>query len=155
VCDRPLLLVAAGDAINTLKCCCCRGTFCCQVLLFTYTCVAVFAVVLLSPVAAAAAAAGAATHLCAGFPREHNWVLHGPENDRTLGMRNWLAYNLARRMGRYASRTRYFELFLNTVSAASRVSNAFVTMAAARVFVLSRIAFVQLWRSNCSGSLQC
>ncbi|KAF6264711.1 coth protein-domain-containing protein [Scenedesmus sp. NREL 46B-D3] len=49
-----------------------------------------------------------------GFPREHNWVLHGPENDRTLGMRNWLAYNMGRQMGRYASRTRYFELFLNT-----------------------------------------
>jgi hypothetical protein len=52
----------------------------------------------------------------AGFPREHNWVLHGPENDRTLGMRNWLAYGMLRQMGRYASRTRYFELFLNTVS---------------------------------------
>ncbi|WIA37032.1 hypothetical protein OEZ86_014016 [Tetradesmus obliquus] len=49
-----------------------------------------------------------------GFPREHNWVLHGPENDRTLGMRNWLAYGIGRRMGRYASRKRYFELFLNT-----------------------------------------
>jgi hypothetical protein len=45
-------------------------------------------------------------------------VLHGPENDRTLGMRNWLGYNMARWMGRYASRTQYFELFLNTVGAA-------------------------------------
>jgi hypothetical protein len=42
-------------------------------------------------------------------------VLHGPENDKTLGMRNWLALNLARRTGRYASRTRYFELFLHAV----------------------------------------
>lgn len=42
-------------------------------------------------------------------------MLHGPENDRTLGMRNWLGYNMARWMGRYASRTQYFELFLNTV----------------------------------------
>jgi hypothetical protein len=31
-------------------------------------------------------------------------------------MRNWLGYNMARWMGRYASRTKYFELFLNTVS---------------------------------------
>jgi hypothetical protein len=30
-------------------------------------------------------------------------------------MRNWLAYGMGRQMGRYASRTRYFELFLNTV----------------------------------------
>jgi hypothetical protein len=52
---------------------------------------------------------------CAGLPRDNNWVLHGPENDRTLGMRNWLGYNMARWMGRYASRTQYFELFLNTV----------------------------------------
>lgn len=45
--------------------------------------------------------------------------MHGPENDRTLGMRNWLGYNAARRMGRYASRTQYFELFLNTVCRSS------------------------------------
>lgn len=60
-----------------------------------------------------------AVHCCLllpGFPQDSSWVLHGPENDRTLGMRNWLAYNMARRMGRYASRTRYFELLLNTVS---------------------------------------
>lgn len=42
-------------------------------------------------------------------------MLHGPENDKTLGMRNWLALNMARRTGRYASRTRYFELFLHVV----------------------------------------
>eukprot|EP00879_Flechtneria_rotunda_P006440 GHRR01006769.1.p1 GENE.GHRR01006769.1~~GHRR01006769.1.p1 ORF type:complete len:491 (+),score=142.61 GHRR01006769.1:191-1663(+) len=49
-----------------------------------------------------------------GLPSDSDWVLYGPENDRTLGMRNWLAYGLARQMGRYASRTRYMELFLNT-----------------------------------------
>jgi hypothetical protein len=43
-------------------------------------------------------------------------VLHGPENDKTMGMRNWLAMNMARRSGRYASRTQYFELFLQDVS---------------------------------------
>lgn len=57
---------------------------------------------------------------CTGLPKGKNWVLHGPENDRTLGMRNWLGYNMARWMGRYASRTQYFELFLNTVRALVR-----------------------------------
>lgn len=52
-----------------------------------------------------------------GLPKGKDWVLHGPENDRTLGMRNWLGYNAARRTGRYASRTQYFELFLETVRA--------------------------------------
>jgi hypothetical protein len=50
--------------------------------------------------------------MCAGFPSGDEWVLYGPENDKTLGMRNWLAYNIARQMGRYASRTLFLELFL-------------------------------------------
>ncbi len=47
-----------------------------------------------------------------GFPAENDWVLNGPYMDRSL-MRNVLAYNLARLMGNYASRTKYCELFLN------------------------------------------
>lgn len=47
-----------------------------------------------------------------GFPSDDRFVLHGPENDRTLGLRNWLALGAARAAGRYASRTAYFELFL-------------------------------------------
>lgn len=36
----------------------------------------------------------------------------GDEVDLTQGMRNWLAYNLARASGRYASRTAWAEVFL-------------------------------------------
>ncbi|KXZ46160.1 hypothetical protein GPECTOR_46g229 [Gonium pectorale] len=47
-----------------------------------------------------------------GMPADDEWALYGPETDLTLGMRNVLAYDIYRRMGRWASRTRYFELFL-------------------------------------------
>ncbi|WP_420456043.1 CotH kinase family protein [Rubrivirga sp.] len=47
-----------------------------------------------------------------GFPEEEDWVLYAPYSDKTL-MRNVLAYGLARRMGRYASRTRFCEVVLN------------------------------------------
>lgn len=49
---------------------------------------------------------------CPGFPEHDAWILYAPEGDRSLGMRNWLAYNSARRMGRYAMRTQYVEVFL-------------------------------------------
>jgi hypothetical protein len=66
-----------------------------------------------------------------GLPAEDSWVLHGPENDRTLGMRNALAYAMGRAMGRYASRVVYAELFLVTASSVgaciqSQLSNAVV-----------------------------
>ncbi|MBN2318125.1 MAG: CotH kinase family protein [Acidobacteria bacterium] len=44
-----------------------------------------------------------------GFPEESDWVLHAPYADKSL-MRNHLAYTLWRRMGRYASRTRFVEV---------------------------------------------
>ncbi|KAG7672818.1 hypothetical protein KSW81_001763 [Nannochloris sp. 'desiccata'] len=47
-----------------------------------------------------------------GMPEEEDWILYGPEEDKTLGMRNYLAYNLARASGRYATRTVYAEVFL-------------------------------------------
>jgi len=47
-----------------------------------------------------------------GLPEEEDWVLHGPYSDKSL-MRNVLIYETARRMGRYASRSRFFELVLN------------------------------------------
>ena len=47
-----------------------------------------------------------------GMPIEEDWVLHGPYSDKSL-MRNFLAYNMGRELGRYASRTRYCELILN------------------------------------------
>jgi len=47
-----------------------------------------------------------------GMPKGNDWVLYAPYNDKTL-MRNVLAYETARRIGRYASRTRFVELTLN------------------------------------------
>ncbi len=47
-----------------------------------------------------------------GLPEEEDWILQGPYSDKSL-MRNVLVYHLARRMGRYASRTRYAEVVLN------------------------------------------
>lgn len=40
-----------------------------------------------------------------GMPKDSDWVLYGgDESDLTLGMRNWLAYYLARATGEYATR---------------------------------------------------
>lgn len=46
-----------------------------------------------------------------GLPAEEDWVLYAPYEDKTL-MRDALAYELSRRMGRYAPRTRFVELFV-------------------------------------------
>jgi len=48
-----------------------------------------------------------------GFPADADWVLQGPYSDKSL-MRNVLAYRWSRELGRYAPRTRFIELFLNT-----------------------------------------
>lgn len=46
-----------------------------------------------------------------GLPEEEDWVLQGPYSDKSL-MRNELAYAWSRRLGRYAARTRFVELFV-------------------------------------------
>lgn len=46
------------------------------------------------------------------LPEENDWILYAPYYDRSL-MRNVLTYDLARKMGWYAPRTRYCELVLN------------------------------------------
>ena len=46
------------------------------------------------------------------LPAESDWILNGPYSDKTL-MRNYLAYEFSNRIGRYASRTKFVELFLN------------------------------------------
>jgi len=46
------------------------------------------------------------------MPSESDWVLHGPYSDKSL-MRNALAYELGRQLGRYQPRTRFTELYLN------------------------------------------
>jgi hypothetical protein len=48
-----------------------------------------------------------------GLPTESDWVLFGPYSDKTL-MRNHMMYSWSRTIGRYAARTRYIEMFLNT-----------------------------------------
>jgi len=47
-----------------------------------------------------------------GLPPDDDWVLHGPYGDKSL-VRNALAFHLARRTGRYASRTRFCEVVLD------------------------------------------
>ena len=46
------------------------------------------------------------------FPKEEDWILHGPYSDKSL-MRNVLTMHLARSMGQYASKTKYVDLFIN------------------------------------------
>jgi hypothetical protein len=46
-----------------------------------------------------------------GLPPDDDWVLYAPFEDKTL-IRDVLAYELARQMGRWAPRTRYVELFI-------------------------------------------
>jgi uncharacterized MAPEG superfamily protein len=46
-----------------------------------------------------------------GLPKEEDWVLYAPFEDKSL-IRDVLAYQLAAKMGHYAPRTRYVELFL-------------------------------------------
>jgi CotH kinase protein/Chitobiase/beta-hexosaminidase C-terminal domain/Fn3 associated len=46
-----------------------------------------------------------------GFPKESDWVLYAPYPDKTL-MRDVLAFDLSNKMGRYASRVRFVEVFV-------------------------------------------
>ncbi len=48
-------------------------------------------------------------------PAESDWVLYAPYSDKSL-MRNVLSYEWSNAIGRYAPRTKFFELFLNTYS---------------------------------------
>jgi hypothetical protein len=48
-----------------------------------------------------------------GFPAESDWILQGPYSDKSL-MRNALSYKWSDEIGRYAVRTRFIEMFLNT-----------------------------------------
>lgn len=47
-----------------------------------------------------------------GMPVENDWILYGPYPDKTL-IRNVLTFDLAQKMGHYASNTRYCELIVN------------------------------------------
>ena len=45
-----------------------------------------------------------------GFPEEEDFIFYGPELDKTL-MKNYIAYNIGRASGEYASRTQFVEIF--------------------------------------------
>lgn len=47
-----------------------------------------------------------------GLPAEEDWIFYGPYNDKTL-IRDVIAYKLASDLGRYASRSKFFELVIN------------------------------------------
>ncbi len=47
-----------------------------------------------------------------GLPKESDWVLYAPYNDKTL-MHNFLAYTMAREMGHWAANCRYVEVVIN------------------------------------------
>eukprot|EP01023_Acetabularia_acetabulum_P024680 TRINITY_DN23768_c0_g1_i1.p1 TRINITY_DN23768_c0_g1~~TRINITY_DN23768_c0_g1_i1.p1 ORF type:complete len:372 (+),score=76.67 TRINITY_DN23768_c0_g1_i1:126-1241(+) len=49
-----------------------------------------------------------------GLPKEEDFVLYGPEEDRSLGLKNIMAYQLSQALGQYASRYRIIEVFLVT-----------------------------------------
>ncbi len=49
-----------------------------------------------------------------GLPAESDWVLYAPNNFEPVLIHNPLAYQLSNEMGRYASRTRFVEVYLNT-----------------------------------------
>ena len=47
-----------------------------------------------------------------GLPVENDWILYGPYSDKSL-IRNVLAFELARNIGHYASRSKFCELVIN------------------------------------------
>lgn len=51
-------------------------------------------------------------HKLLGMPEDNDWILYGPYNDKSL-LRNQFGYWAFGRMGHYAVRTRFCELFLN------------------------------------------
>lgn len=46
------------------------------------------------------------------FPEEEDWILHAPYSDKSL-LRNVIMYDLSRSIGRYASRVKFVNLYLN------------------------------------------
>ena len=49
----------------------------------------------------------------AGYPEEEDWILHGPYIDKTL-IRNVLMYDLSNQIGRYATRTSFYDVTINS-----------------------------------------
>lgn len=47
-----------------------------------------------------------------GLPSDNDWIFYGPYSDKSL-IRNAVTFELGRKMGHYASRTRFFELMID------------------------------------------
>ncbi|WP_299214699.1 CotH kinase family protein [uncultured Dokdonia sp.] len=47
-----------------------------------------------------------------GYPEEEDWILYAPYSDKSL-VRNYLIYELSNDIGRYASRTKLVDVFIN------------------------------------------
>lgn len=47
-----------------------------------------------------------------GMPRENDWVLYAPYSDKSL-LRNVISYKVYEKMGHWAPRTRYIDLYIN------------------------------------------
>jgi hypothetical protein len=47
-----------------------------------------------------------------GFPEEEDWILYAPYSDKAL-FRNVLIYDLSRDIGRYASRVKFVDVYIN------------------------------------------
>ena len=47
-----------------------------------------------------------------GFPEEEDWILYGPYSDKSL-IRNKLTFDLSNSIGYSASRTKFYNLFIN------------------------------------------
>ncbi len=58
-----------------------------------------------------------------GMPAESDWVLYAPNNFEPVLMHNPLAYQLSNEIGRYAPRTRFVEVYLNTTGGAVSSAN--------------------------------
>ncbi len=60
-----------------------------------------------------------------GLPRDSDWVLWGPYNFDLSLIHNPFIYELSNQIGRYAPRTRFVEVFLNTGGGALRADDYF------------------------------
>ena len=58
-----------------------------------------------------------------GMPSQSDWVLYAPNNFEPVLMHNPFIYRLSNEMGRYAPRTRFVELYINTTGGAVQQSD--------------------------------
>lgn len=84
-----------------------------------------------------------------GFPADNDWVLNGLGFDPSL-MRDYLCYNLSRRIGQYASRTVYCEVMINNAYVGLYVLQEKVKQGAGRVDV-TKIGSADITFPNVTG----